>query len=126
VHKRKHYLLNKVSLTKEFSTEISVGARGGELGRQHNYVVITVIIPIGLKSTLSTLWKNTTPTVLFIHLPFFPLAPSFAFAATVPGYSKFQLPKVYIQAPYWPSSSHSTCRPRTFFLFPPSTVIFRS
>jgi len=47
VHKRKHYLLNKVSLTKEFSTEISVGARGGELGRQHNYVVVTVIIPIG-------------------------------------------------------------------------------
>jgi len=46
VHKCEHYLLNKVSLTKKFSTEISVGARGGELGRQHNYVVITVIIPI--------------------------------------------------------------------------------
>jgi len=52
VHKRKHYLLNKVSLTKEFSTEISVDARGGELGRQHNDVVITVIIPIGRNPNL--------------------------------------------------------------------------
>lgn len=34
MHKRKHHLPNKVSLTKKISTGISVGARGGELGRQ--------------------------------------------------------------------------------------------
>ena len=54
---------------------------------------------------MSTLEENTTPIVLFIHPPFFPLAPPLVFAATLPGYWKFQLPNFSIKAtPYWPSS----------------------
>jgi len=52
VHKCERYLLDEVGLTKKFSTEISVGARGGELGRQRNYVVIIIIIPIRCNANL--------------------------------------------------------------------------
>jgi len=93
VHKCEHYLLNKVSLTKKNSTEISVGARGGELGRQHNYVVITVIIPIRCNPNVVNTAEEYHSYRIIYTSSLFPPSSSFCVHCNSPRLLKVSTPK---------------------------------